>query len=170
MIRRRRTAALLCAIGLAGCASVQDWIVRPSVSRFSDGQPGAVLPAGWEPWTLSRLKKRTRYQLVTDSGRTVVHAQAEASASGLIHRLNIDAADYRLLGWRWKVGELVAGADNSRKHTEDAPVRVAVTFDGNYDRLPLDERILFDTVRLFSGQQMRRSGPSSATRTPAGSA
>jgi len=131
-----------------------DAVTLPYVKSFSDNRPGEELPDGWEPWTLSRLKKPTQYKLVDDAGRTVVKASADASASGLVHRLKVDARAYPLLGWRWKVTDLIASADNTQKNTEDSPVRVVVTFAGDYDKLSLDDRIFFDNIRLATGQQM----------------
>ncbi len=139
---------------LWGCASVQEAIRLPYVSSFSGVAPGESLPPGWEKWTLSRLKKATQYRLVDDSGRTVVKAHAQASASGLVHPIRIDAKSYPLLTWRWKVMELIASADNTQKHTEDSPVRVVVTFDGDHDSLPLADRLFSGSVRLLTGQAM----------------
>jgi hypothetical protein len=147
-------AAALAAALLGGCASLRDAVTLPYVASFSSGVPGTELPAGWEPWELSKLKKSTQYQLVSYDGRTVVKASAHASASGLIHRLDVDPRKFPLLEWRWKVNELITAADNTRKHTEDSPARVVVSFDGDLDRLPLGDRMFFDNMRLLSGKQM----------------
>jgi len=149
-----KKAAALAAALLGGCASLPDPLVLPYVSTFSDGRAGGELPGGWELWTISRLKKPTQYKLIDEAGRTVVRASADASASGLIHRLRLDPKSYPLLTWRWKIEHLIPGADNTRKQTEDSPVRVVVAFDGDMDKLPLDERLFFDNIRLVSGQEM----------------
>ena len=149
----RATAALAAAL-FAGCASLPDAVILPYVSSFSDGSPGETLPQGWRPWTLSRFKKPTQYQLVSQDGRTVVKASAHASASGLVYPIEVDPRAYPLLSWRWKVNELIARADNTKKHAEDSPVRVVVSFAGDLDRLPLNERIFFDNIRLLTGQPM----------------
>ena len=152
----RKTVAALAVALLGGCASAPDALVLPTphVTSFSDSPPGEALPRGWEPWTLSRLKKPTQYSLVDEAGKTVVRATADASASGLIHRLRLDPRSHQLLTWRWKVGNLIPSADNTRRQTEDSPVRVVVTFDGNLDKLPFEDRIFFDNIRLVSGQEM----------------
>jgi hypothetical protein len=149
-----RIAAALVAALLGGCASIPEALVLPYVATFSDTPPGEELPGGWEPWTLSKLKKPTQYKLVDESGRTVVRASAEASASGLIHKLDLDPKVFRLLGWRWKVGGLIPGADNTQKQAEDSPVRVVVTFAGDPDKLSFDDRIFSDNMRLLTGQSM----------------
>jgi len=151
---RRGIVAALAAASVSGCASLPDILSLPYVSSFSDSAPGDALPQGWEAWTLSKFKKPTQYQLVSQDGRTVVKASASASASGLVHRITVDAARYPLLHWQWKVTDLIAAADNTRKHTEDAPVRLVVSFDGDYEKLPLADRIFFDNMRLATGQQL----------------
>jgi hypothetical protein len=92
--------------------------------------------------------------MVKDAGQTVVKASADSSASGLRHWLKLDPAAYPLLTWRWKVNELIESADNTRKHTEDSPVRVLVTFDGEIGKLSLADRLLFDDVFLLTGRRM----------------
>jgi len=147
-------AAALAAVVAGGCAHLQEMVALPYVSTFSDSTPGETLPQGWEPWTLSRLKKATQYVLVDEAGRTVVKAHANNSASGLVHALRVNSKTFPLLTWRWKVTDLIAGADNSQKHTEDSPVRVVVTFAGDPDKLPLADRLFSDNVRLLTGQEM----------------
>lgn len=125
-----------------------------SVSMFSGNSAREGLPDGWQTWTLSRFKRPTEYRLVTDNGITVLRARASSSASGLIHPLDLDPAQYRFLHWHWKVEELIKGADNSRKSTEDSPVRVVVSFAGDLDKLSFDDRVFFDQVKAIAGQQL----------------
>lgn len=154
MARGWRIAAALAVATAGGCASLSDMVALPYIASFSDSPPGNALPQGWEPWTLSRLKKATQYKLVDESGRTVVKAHADSSASGLVHALKVNARSFPLLTWRWKITDLIATADNSQKHTEDSPVRVVVTFDGDLDKLPLSDRLFSDNMRLLTGQPM----------------
>jgi hypothetical protein len=112
------------------------------------------LPGAWRPWRLSKLKKLTAYRLVEYNGTVVVKAISASSASGLLHPLDIDPRELPILQWRWKVPQLIAGADNGRRSAEDAPVRVVLFFDGDHDALPLDERAFFDRIRALTGQQM----------------
>lgn len=157
-----RIATLLPAVLIAalvnGCASLprdgQEEVVLPYVRDFSANQPGADLPAGWQPWTLSRFKKPTEYKLVKADGRTVIKASASSSASGLVHPLKLDPAEYPLLQWRWKVDALITKADNTRKHTEDAPVRLVISFDGDLDKLDFGDRMFFDQVKALTGQEL----------------
>jgi len=158
-----RTAPVmaLVAILIAGCASTStdyanapDTVALHHVRSFSGHTPGATLPPGWQPWILSSFKRPTEYRLVSQQGRTVVHAKARASASGLMHPLTLDSATYPLLNWRWKVDTLIRQADNTKKHLEDAPVRLVVSFDGNMEKLSPQDRTFFSNIRLLTGQQL----------------
>ena len=163
MTRIYALAAVLGAALLAGCAAVNrtdgqdDRIALPEVPRldaFSSARPGDELPGGWRVWTLSRFKKPTDYVLVADAGRTVVRARANSSASGLVHDAHVDPREFPILRWRWKVDQLIPGADNTRGETEDAPVRVIVAFEGDRSKLDFDDRIFFTQVRMLTGQEM----------------
>lgn len=154
-MRSRLLIALLAIV--TGCASVSEppaQIALPYVKLFSDNEPGDTLPNGWRVWTLSRFKKSTEYKLVDSEGRTAVKAKANASASGLVHALDLDPQQYPLLSWQWKVEDLIKSADNTTKQFEDSPVRVVVSFAGDLDKLPLDDRMFFDNVRLLTRQQL----------------
>ena len=141
---------------LGGCASMPQSSVAPAkaVAAFSLAQPNGELPGGWEPWRLSKLKRMTSYELVDYNGSVVVKAMSAASASGLVHALDIDPREMPILQWRWKVPQLIAGADNARKAAEDAPVRVVVSFDGDIETLPLEDRAFLDRIRALTGYQL----------------
>lgn len=155
-----RISALLAVLALAtGCATpppaaAPDTVALPYVRSFSGHPPGEALPPGWQPWVLSRFKRPTAYRLIDYSGRTVVRARAESSASGLIHPLALDPQTYPLLHWHWKIDNVIEKADNTQKHLEDSPVRLVVSFSGDIETLPLRDRMFFDNVRLVTGQQL----------------
>ena len=149
--------AAVLAAALAACAPQPAKppadIARPVVGRFSDAMPGDVMPAGWRVWELSAFKRPTEYLLVDNEGRTVVRARAKGSASGLVFPVSIDLKERPLLRWRWKVPALINGADNTRRHTEDSPVRIMMAFDGDPSQLPLQERLLAEEFKLFTKQE-----------------
>lgn len=155
----RRLLMLATATAIVtGCASPQKEHAQTTapahVSRFSTHPGGDALPPGWEPWVLSRFKRPTTYRLIRQNGHSVVHAQAEQSASGLVHRLALDPLSQPILQWHWKVDALIGSADNTVRHLEDSPVRIAISFDGDPEKLPLKERVFFDNMRLLTGQQL----------------
>ena len=91
---RRRWLAGALALGVAvgslgGCASVPPadgeaaaddgtHPPAPEVVPFSSAVPG-LPPEGWRPYVLRRDLTRTRYAVVRDGTRRVLHAQAASS-------------------------------------------------------------------------------------------
>ncbi len=153
----RKGFAVLAAAIVAACAlepaQPPAEIALPAVGKFSAAKPGDVLPSGWRLWQLSNLKRPTQYRLVDHEGRTVVFARARGSASGLVLPVSIDLRQYPILQWRWNVPALIAGADNTQRHTEDSPVRIVIAFDGDSTKLPLAERLFADQFRALTQQE-----------------
>ena len=144
---------------MAGCAlfaerPTPETVALPFVKGFASASFDRPSASGWQEWEFSRFKKPTRYELVKDGGQVVVKATADGSASGLRHPLKIDPFAYPVITWRWKVDHLIEAADNTRRETEDSPVRVLVTFDGELEKLPFAERLLFDDFYVLTGRRM----------------
>ncbi|WP_374730526.1 DUF3047 domain-containing protein [Caballeronia arationis] len=79
---------------------------------FSTIEPSAQLPAGWKNLPVVRGKPMTQYTLVHDGHTTVLQADANRSASALMHEGNIDLVRSPVVTWRWKVERPIEGADN----------------------------------------------------------
>src|SRR5260221_9418662 len=149
---RRSKWLVIAAAPACGCDRVRGPSpLAPSRSTaFSAIKAGDVLPREWGPWTMSRFRPSSRYRLVEDAGATVLQGSARASASGLIHYLDVDPLERPLLFWRWKVMAL-APTDAS---PDDSPARIVVSFAGDVRKLPFGDRLFYDQFRLFTGQQL----------------
>ena len=149
------TAVLL---GLsAGCANKPAPPVntRPDhVAAFSTAQLGEPHPLEWQPWVFSRFNRRTDYQVVEMDGGRVLRALAEKSASGLLQEVDIDPRIAHHVHWRWNVPQLLPGADLNRKGSDDSPVRVIVSFDGDLQKLDVEDRAMAGMVKMVSGREM----------------
>ena len=121
--------------------------------------PSGSLPPEWKPLTFRGIGTHTRYAAVPDPDHgQVVMASANASASALIRRVDVDASSFPLLRWRWKVGNLIAGSDVTRRAGDDYPARIYVTFRYDPSRVSLVERARFAAVRLIYGEYPPHSG------------
>jgi hypothetical protein len=124
-------------------------------ARPLEEEPSAEVGfSGWYPWTLLPTKKKTRYRLKPYQGKTVLHADAKASASGMVFRLKPKKLHYTNLSWSWKALGTIESADNSLSHSDDAPLRLVLGFDGDKSKLSLKEQIAFEMAYLISGQQL----------------
>lgn len=147
---------------LTGCANLitpaapVNAMVGPfnAVQPFSLTSVGESAPPGWEPWILSRFMARTQYGIIEHEGERVLAAKANISASGLLQPLVLAATDYPFINWRWKVPQLIPGANNASRLGDDSPVRVIVAFDGDMTKLDFEDQAFGRTVKLFSGRDM----------------
>jgi hypothetical protein len=150
----RRLAFLVAAALLAaGCATRPATAPQAASSRltaFSLYKAGEAIPTAWRPWSLSRFKPASHYELVDDGGTTVIKASARASASGLIEYLDVDPRERPLLTWRWKVLDV----SPSQASPDDSPVRIVVSFSGDLQKLPFGDRLFYDQFRFFTGQPL----------------
>jgi hypothetical protein len=152
-----RVIAATALLGLvAGCATRSSAPPAAEIQAFSSNRPGTAVPRGWEPWTLSRTKAPTQYELVVDpeTQQVVVHAYAERAASGMKQRVAINTEQRPIISWRWRVTRLIEGADSTDRHAEDSPVRLLLFFDGDRRSLPLAEQAKMDLARIVSGREM----------------
>lgn len=157
MSRTRLLVLAAAGFFLAACASgpqAPGEVVPEQLAAFSALSPGEPVPFEWSPWTMSRLRHRSHYELVDDGGATVLKGYAKDSASGLLHDLDLDLKDKPILSWRWKVMDLAP----SESSPDDSPVRVLVNFAGDLGKLPFGDRLFYDQFRFFTGQQLPYAG------------
>jgi hypothetical protein len=121
---------------------------------FSTLEPGASLPAGWKNLPVARGKLITQYTLVRDGDTTVLQADADRSASALMHEGNIDLARTPVVAWRWKAGKPIEGADNRVASKEDSPVRLVFLFDGDKSKLSIFDRAKMDLAKRIGGEEL----------------
>ncbi len=147
------------ALGLGGCATRAP--TQPDrtetadvIAPFSTATPGVHTPRGWQPYVLRRDRAATRYTVVRDHERAVLHAKAESAATGLRCPVRIDPSVRPRLHFSWRVTALPDQTSIDTPEQDDAPARVIVAFEGDPARLSLRERLIFDQVELFTGQRL----------------
>jgi hypothetical protein len=157
--------ATLAALLVAACASVPVPPAAlpvpagsgpgPDPTPFSTATSLDVLPPGWRPYRLMRLKKLTEYRLEpVEGGSVAMMAISDSSASGLQYDTVVDLKEYPYLSWSWKVPDVIAAANNSLAQVEDSPARVIVTFEGGRDKLSDSEKINYDLARAITGNEL----------------
>ena len=134
-------AALLCATGW-GTGTIR-------VGAFSQGAPGQ-LPDDWEPMTLGHAAPSS-YTLVREEEGVVIRAEAQDAASGLVRRVNLDAARYPVLEWRWKAENVIEAGTVDRRRGDDYAARLYVTFAYDPSRLSFGERVKYEAAKALSG-------------------
>lgn len=109
---------------IAGYFMVLSWAgnERVDVALFSRGDLG-----GWQSQIFAGV---TRYALTAESGRTVLRADSNATASGLYRKVSIELGQTPILNWTWRVGGLPTSADERTRAGDDYAARVYVIFSG----------------------------------------
>lgn len=128
------------ALAATAIANAQSMVGAPLVAPFSSAKPGASMPPGWVPFIIATGKRPTEYRLVDDQGQTVLNAKAEGAASALSSAVKFDIRSAPVIEWRWKVANLIEGADNSVSSKEDSPARLVLGFDGDRSKFSVLER------------------------------
>lgn len=142
-----RLAGAVLSLGLAGCASMSSPGATP-------GDSAPTAHAGWQHWTLPG-KPSTDYRPVLYGGtREAIEARARSSASLLRRALDVAPQDLGTLRFSWKVPVLIPNADMGRRETEDAVVRIVLTFDGDRTRLSARDRALSELAQLMTGEPL----------------
>ncbi len=141
----------------SGCVHVEHAALtnKPSapanvIALFSTNPPEGI-PQGWAPLVIFHDRKQTRYNLVEDQGRVVLHAAGVASSSGLLQYVKIDPLSQPWINWRWKVGEFVKKSGMNASAAEDSPARIVLGFDGDKSTLSFSDQVLFETAKMFTG-------------------
>ncbi len=123
-----------------------------TVGAFSEMSPGKDLPDDWESLTFDDVPSHTRYRLVTDGGRTVIRADSDGSASGLIRRITIDPEAYPIVQWRWKADNILQKGTVHEKSGDDYPARIYITFEYDPDRVDFFGKAKYETIKMVRGE------------------
>ena len=123
-------------------------------TRFSSATPRAALPAGWSVQPIPKVERQTRFDLVDDSGTTVLRARADNAAASLRQTLDIEPRDQGQLRWRWKTDRVLEKADITSKSGDDYSARLYVFFDRQPAQMSFGERVAYKLGRARYGDQL----------------
>ena len=84
---------------------------------------------GWETKSFHGL---TEYSLTREKEHMVVKATSQATASGLVKKINFNPQKYRYLHWSWKIGHTISAGDETTKAGDDYAARIYVVFSGTF--------------------------------------
>lgn len=143
---------------LAACGS-------PGVSPGSPA-PAAVHATPWalastgqhhaSPWQHLTFpgKRPSHFTYGVEDGRHAMAASAQSSASMLRQKVRVEMADLGHLNFSWKLPDLIQHADMTTRETDDSPVRIVLTFDGERSKFSSKNAMLSELARLLTGEEM----------------
>ncbi len=84
---------------------------------------------GFAPgWKEKSFHGKTEYSIIRENEMTVVRAVSMGTASGYFYTIDFDPNEYPILTWSWKVDNILAKGDATRKDGDDYPARIYVVF------------------------------------------
>lgn len=109
---------------MLGCLPLLAWAAgeRIDIARFSRGDMSG--------WQAKIFAGETRYALESTEGRTALHADSSAAASGLYREIKVELGKTPVLNWSWKIDQVLAHGDERTRAGDDYPARVYVVFPG----------------------------------------
>lgn len=141
--------ALVTILFFPGNSLPQDRLLE--VGRFS-AAPLGKMPAEWKPMTFRNVARHTVYSLVEEDGRKVIRAVSHGSASGLIRRIQIDAKEYSVVRWSWKIENILKKGNVHRKEGDDYPARLYITFQFDPEKVGFLTRVKYEFIRRWYGE------------------
>ncbi|MBI1891429.1 MAG: DUF3047 domain-containing protein [Burkholderiales bacterium] len=141
------------AAGILAILPVITTAAEAEVPAFSKMSPGSAI-RGWTVLKPAPKAADTRYSLATESGTTVLKAEADQAMSGLTYPVRVDIRQYPLLRWRWKIAAPLKTADMTQKAGDDYAARIYVMFDYPLEKLPFGTRAKFRLAETFYGQKI----------------
>lgn len=109
--------------------------------------------SAWEHQTFAG-RSPTRYHATEHRGRPAVHALCEGNNSLLRRRVQLPAAQWGELRFSWWVDALNPKSNLSQRDTNDAVVRILLTFDGDRMGFTTRDRALSELALLLTGEPM----------------
>jgi hypothetical protein len=108
--------------------------------------------SNWREVIFPKNPARTIYTAATDGKETFLKAQSHNSVSVIVYREPFNPYEYPHIRWRWKVDNVLKGADLKTKATDDSPIRIYISFEYNPKKSTTAERALFSSVKLLYGE------------------
>ena len=126
--RRRALAVGIFLIGLVAAAvagvAQPSRIVVENWEKIAVGTKG--IPPGWEGHRWGSPKYD--FTVVQDGDKKVLLLKSDNDSSTISKELKIDAKQYPILEWRWKVIEIPPKGDARKSDTDDEAAQLYVTF------------------------------------------
>ncbi|MCL6416156.1 DUF3047 domain-containing protein [Aestuariirhabdus sp. Z084] len=126
------------------------WAQQPLLDLRQASADGPI-PEAWQPLTFSGLAP-TDYRLVEEGERVILCGVANASASGLVRRIDGNTDHFPEIAWEWRVSNVYSGARLGDRAGDDYPARLYVTFAFQPERADWSTRLKYESYRVLYGE------------------
>jgi hypothetical protein len=108
--------------------------------------------SNWNEVFFPKIPAHTKYTAVREEKETFLRTESRDSASVIIYKRPFNPYEYPSVKWRWKIDNILPGADLKSKTGDDSPIRVYVAFAYNPKKSGTLERALYNSVKLLYGE------------------
>lgn len=106
----------------------------------------------WKPLTFPNIGNHSQYSIQTLENRSVLKAEANASASALVMSEPFNPYETPVLRWRWRVENVLKKGDATRKEGDDYPLRVYVLFTYDPEKASFGMRAKYTLAKTLYGE------------------
>lgn len=126
LVRRALIGALVAAVPLAAAAALAQGarVVVENWDKIAVGTRG--IPPGWQGHKWGSPKYD--FQVVQDDGVKAIRLKSDKDSSSISKEIKVDAKQYPILEWKWKVVTLPPKGSARRAETDDEAAQIYVTF------------------------------------------
>jgi hypothetical protein len=117
-------ALLVLLLAIASVSLAEDFKIPPECEIIIDDFAHGIKP-GWIP---KSFKGTTEYTWVEENGKPYIKATSNNAASGLIYKIKYDPQKYPYITWTWKVDNIIASGDATKKSKDDYSARIYMAF------------------------------------------
>jgi hypothetical protein len=114
----------------------------------------------WRPLTFPKIPRHSTYSIAMDPAQSEfwLKAESDKSASGIVWKKQYDVYEHPLLRWRWRVENVYAKGDATKKSGDDYPIRIYVMFQYDPGSASTGKRFKYGFARAVYGEYPPDSG------------
>jgi hypothetical protein len=114
----------------------------------------------WRPLDFPKIERHSTYSIAANDDQSTfwLKAESDRSASGVIWKKQYDVYAYPKLRWRWRVENIYAKGDATKKSGDDYPVRVYVIFQYDPATASAGKRFKYGFAKAAYGEYPPDSG------------
>ncbi|MEW6601049.1 MAG: DUF3047 domain-containing protein [Nitrospirota bacterium] len=106
----------------------------------------------WRNMYFRTIREHTKYTIETGREGSLLKADSNASASGIILKKEFSVAEYPKVRWRWKVSNAYRKGNEEEKSGDDYPMRVYIAFKFDPASVSIGRRLKYTLIKAIYGE------------------
>ncbi|MGK0290585.1 MAG: hypothetical protein ACI86H_002044 [bacterium] len=105
----------------------------------------------WRDFTFQG-KKKTKYYISKKKGRSLLFAESNNTASGIVLKKEFNVYNFPIIRWRWKISNIYKKGNAKKRDQSDFPLAIYVAFKYDSSYATWDEKAIYATAKTFFGE------------------